>query len=293
MEATNSVPPPRLTGTSDLKEFTVAGDEELKGVECRPTNVYMFQASEAFILHNIIFYKLLQAMALYWSRKPRGEIPWHKTQCTLSSLQIYLLDIQVTYQQMPSLCHHDCFKYQEVLCLIILQVGFDMIDAFAQSLGISMASNHFKSLFGEGLLSSSSSSSSSSFFFFCYLNTFFLLLGMVGGTPVLLAKPQTYMNLSGESVSTPLERVFLPYLCRCLMIWTCHVECFVCNLKEDMDVTKGITKRAFNLLMSVIYHFRGNREFARLRIGKVPLQLLAYKIIFYHETGIWYLFFQG
>ncbi|RRT40584.1 hypothetical protein BHE74_00038207, partial [Ensete ventricosum] len=79
----------------DLKEFTVAGDEELKGVECRPTNVYMFQASEAFILHNIIFYKLLQAMALYWSRKPRGEIPWHKTQCTLSSLQIYLLDIQV------------------------------------------------------------------------------------------------------------------------------------------------------------------------------------------------------
>ncbi|RWV96837.1 hypothetical protein GW17_00040421, partial [Ensete ventricosum] len=97
--------------------------------------------------------------------------------------------------------------------------------------------------------------------------------------------------LYGGTISK--RRVFLPYLCRCLMIWTCHVECFVCNLKEDMDVTKGITKRAFNLLMSVIYHFRGNREFARLRIGKVPLQLLAYKIIFYHETGIWYLFFQG
>ncbi|THU62206.1 hypothetical protein C4D60_Mb01t02670 [Musa balbisiana] len=62
-------------------------------------------------------------------------------------------------------------------------VGFDMIDAFAQSHGISMASIHFKALFGEG---------------------------MVGGTPVLLAKPQTYMNLSGESVSTPLKRIGRP-----------------------------------------------------------------------------------
>lgn len=34
----------------------------------------------------------------------------------------------------------------------MLQVGFDMIDAFAQSHGISMASIHFKALFGEGLL---------------------------------------------------------------------------------------------------------------------------------------------
>ena len=112
--------------------------------------------------------------------------------------------------KFPPLCHHDWFKYQEVLCLIMLQVGFDMIDAFAQSLGISMASIHFKALFGEGLFSmaSSSSSSSSSSFFFCYLNTFSLLLGMVGGTPVLLAKPQTYMNLSGESVSTPLKSKF-------------------------------------------------------------------------------------
>jgi peptidyl-tRNA hydrolase len=32
---------------------------------------------------------------------------------------------------------------------------------------------------------------------------------MVDGTPVLLAKPQTYMNLSGESVGTaPLLKIF-------------------------------------------------------------------------------------
>jgi len=29
--------------------------------------------------------------------------------------------------------------------------------------------------------------------------------GMVDGVPVLLAKPQTYMNLSGESVSSTSE----------------------------------------------------------------------------------------
>ncbi|XP_074581012.1 CRS2-like protein, chloroplastic [Curcuma longa] len=51
-------------------------------------------------------------------------------------------------------------------------VGFDMIDAFAQAQDIPMTFIHFKALFGEG---------------------------MVGDTPVLLAKPQTYMNLSGES----------------------------------------------------------------------------------------------
>ncbi|KQJ85215.1 CRS2-like protein, chloroplastic [Brachypodium distachyon] len=58
-------------------------------------------------------------------------------------------------------------------------VGFDMIDAFAQSQGIPLTTHHFKALFGEG---------------------------MVDGVPVLLAKPQTYINLSGESVSDTFGR---------------------------------------------------------------------------------------
>ncbi|KAF6155184.1 hypothetical protein GIB67_019710 [Kingdonia uniflora] len=53
-------------------------------------------------------------------------------------------------------------------------VGFDMIDAFAESQGISMDTAHCKAFFGQGV---------------------------IGDVPVLLAKPQTYMNLSGESVS--------------------------------------------------------------------------------------------
>ncbi|GJN07893.1 hypothetical protein PR202_ga25764 [Eleusine coracana subsp. coracana] len=70
-------------------------------------------------------------------------------------------------------------------------VGFDMIDAFAQSEGIPMTTHYFKALFGQG---------------------------MVDGVPILLAKPQTYMNLSGESAGPlaayyklPLNRVLVAY----------------------------------------------------------------------------------
>lgn len=52
-------------------------------------------------------------------------------------------------------------------------VGFEMIDAFAESQGIVMNSLHCKAVFGQGF---------------------------VGEAPVFLAKPQTYMNLSGDSV---------------------------------------------------------------------------------------------
>jgi len=66
-----------------------------------------------------------------------------------------------------------------------------MIDAFAQYQGISLTTHYFKALFGEG---------------------------MVDGIPVLLAKPQTYINLSGESAGPlaayyklPLNRVLVAY----------------------------------------------------------------------------------
>ncbi|KAL5052576.1 hypothetical protein RYX36_033258, partial [Vicia faba] len=52
-------------------------------------------------------------------------------------------------------------------------VGFEMVDAIAEAEGISMSSVSFKALFGKGF---------------------------IGDVPVLLAKPQTFMNASGESV---------------------------------------------------------------------------------------------
>jgi PTH1 family peptidyl-tRNA hydrolase len=77
-----------------------------------------------------------------------------------------------------------------------LQVGFDIIDAFAKSQGISLTTHHFKALFGEGLAPS----------IFLLKNVCLYLLmngnlsidaGVVDGIPVLLAKPQTYIYLSG------------------------------------------------------------------------------------------------
>ncbi|KAK9123343.1 hypothetical protein Sjap_012945 [Stephania japonica] len=113
-------------------------------------------------------------------------------------------------------------------------VGFDMVDAFAESLGISANTLHCKALFAQGL---------------------------VGDVPVLLAKPQTYMNLSGES-SGPLAAYYKLPLSRVVVF------------HDDMNLPCGVLRLhdkgghgSHNGLKNVIHHFRGNREFARLRIG--------------------------
>ncbi|KAG9450342.1 hypothetical protein H6P81_010307 [Aristolochia fimbriata] len=113
-------------------------------------------------------------------------------------------------------------------------VGFDMIDTFAESLGVPMDTLHCKSLFGGA---------------------------MVDGTPVFLAKPQTYMNLSGESAG-PLAAYYKLPLNRVVLIF------------DDMNLPCGVLRlhpkgghAGHNGLKSVISHFQGNREFPRLRIG--------------------------
>ncbi|PON64127.1 Peptidyl-tRNA hydrolase [Parasponia andersonii] len=114
------------------------------------------------------------------------------------------------------------------------QVGFEMIDSFAQSQGIEMNTVHCKAIFGQGF---------------------------VGDTPVFLAKPQTYMNLSGESTG-PLAAYYKLPLNRVLVF------------HDDMNLPCGVLRLhdrgghgSHNGLKSVIYHFRGNKEFPRLRIG--------------------------
>ncbi|XP_004144094.2 peptidyl-tRNA hydrolase, mitochondrial isoform X1 [Cucumis sativus] len=113
-------------------------------------------------------------------------------------------------------------------------VGFEMIDVFAESVGIPMNRVHCKAVFGEGF---------------------------VGDIPVFLAKPQTYMNLSGESAG-PLAAYYKLPLNRVLVF------------HDDMTLPCGVLRLQHNGghgyhngLKSVISHFRGNREFARLRIG--------------------------
>ncbi|GER56182.1 peptidyl-tRNA hydrolase family protein [Striga asiatica] len=86
-------------------------------------------------------------------------------------------------------------------------------------------------------------------------------VGLVNGVPVFLAKPQTYMNLSGQSIG-PLAAYYKLPLNRVLVV------------HDDMDLPCGVLRLnplgnhgSHNGLKSVIHHFRGNREFPRLRIG--------------------------
>lgn len=113
-------------------------------------------------------------------------------------------------------------------------VGFEMIDAFAESQGIIMNTVHCKAVFGQGY---------------------------VGEIPIFLAKPQTYMNLSGESTG-PLAAYYKLPLNRVLVF------------HDDMTLSRGVLRLqdkgghgSHNGLKSVIQHFRGNREFPRFRIG--------------------------
>lgn len=113
-------------------------------------------------------------------------------------------------------------------------VGFEMVDAFADAIGISVNTVHCKALFGQGF---------------------------VGNVPLFLAKPQTYMNLSGESTG-PLAAYYKLPLTRVMVF------------HDDMELPCGVLRiqhkgghGSHNGLKSIIDHFRGNREFARLRIG--------------------------
>ncbi|XP_020265869.1 LOW QUALITY PROTEIN: peptidyl-tRNA hydrolase, mitochondrial-like [Asparagus officinalis] len=113
-------------------------------------------------------------------------------------------------------------------------VGFELIDAIAEAEGISVNSMRSKALFGKGY---------------------------IGDVPVMLAKPQTFMNVSGESVGSfvsyfkiPLNQVLLMY--------------------DDMDLPFAKLRLlpkgghgGHNGMRSVINHLKGSHEFPRLKIG--------------------------
>lgn len=70
-------------------------------------------------------------------------------------------------------------------------MGFDVINKIAEKCDIELSRNHFKAIYGSGI---------------------------INGEKVVLIKPQTYMNLSGESVKkyvdfykVPLENVIVVY----------------------------------------------------------------------------------
>uniref|UniRef100_A0A7C9DTC6 peptidyl-tRNA hydrolase n=1 Tax=Opuntia streptacantha TaxID=393608 RepID=A0A7C9DTC6_OPUST len=113
-------------------------------------------------------------------------------------------------------------------------VGFEMVDTIADAEGISMSTFSFKALWGEGY---------------------------IGNVPVILSKPQTFMNLSGESVGPMVSYYEIP-LKQVLVIY------------DDMDLPFAKLRLlpkgghgGHNGMRSIINRFKGNRDFPRLRIG--------------------------
>ncbi|GJM93485.1 hypothetical protein PR202_ga10045 [Eleusine coracana subsp. coracana] len=66
---------------------------------------------------------------------------------------------------------------------VVEMVGFEMIDVIAEAEGISISSMQFKAMVGKG---------------------------RIGDSPIMLAKPQTFMNASGESVGQLVSYFKIP-----------------------------------------------------------------------------------
>ncbi|KAK1297857.1 hypothetical protein QJS10_CPB14g00373 [Acorus calamus] len=113
-------------------------------------------------------------------------------------------------------------------------IGFEMIDRISQVEGVRLNTIQSKALVG---------------------------IGSIGEVPVLLAKPQAYMNYSGESVG-PLAAYYQVPLRHILVIY------------DEMSLPNGVMRLQpkgghghHNGLKNVMDHLDGCREFPRLCIG--------------------------
>ena len=113
-------------------------------------------------------------------------------------------------------------------------VGFDVIDAIADKNHITVGERKYKALIGKGV---------------------------VGGQKVVLVKPQTYMNLSGESVREVIDFYKIDEKSELIVI------------SDDVSLDVGqirIRKKGsaggHNGLKNIILHL-GHNEFHRVRMG--------------------------
>ncbi|CAM0879031.1 unnamed protein product [Alopecurus aequalis] len=113
-------------------------------------------------------------------------------------------------------------------------VGFEMVDRIAREEGIAMNTIQSKSLLG---------------------------VGSIGDVPVLLVKPQSYMNYCGEAIG-PLAAYYQVPLRHILVIY------------DETSLPNGVLRvqrkgghGRHNGLQNVIVHLDGCREFPRLSIG--------------------------
>lgn len=113
-------------------------------------------------------------------------------------------------------------------------IGFRFIDELSKDAGISVTSKEHKALVGKGI---------------------------IDGHKVILVKPQTYMNLSGESVG-PL-----------VSYYNIDPESEVIIVSDDIELPPGYIRvrpkgsaGGHNGLKSIIQHL-GTQNFGRIRIG--------------------------
>lgn len=113
-------------------------------------------------------------------------------------------------------------------------VGFDTIDVIADKYGIAVAEKKHKAIYGRGYIE---------------------------GQKVILAKPQTYMNLSGESV-----RALIDY-------YKCDEETELIVIYDDISLEPGnlrIRKKGsaggHNGIKNIIAHL-GHDTFMRIKVG--------------------------
>ncbi|WP_178551987.1 aminoacyl-tRNA hydrolase [Frisingicoccus sp.] len=112
-------------------------------------------------------------------------------------------------------------------------IGFDMIDAIADKYNIDVTTKKHKALTGKG---------------------------RIDGVPVILAKPQTYMNLSGESIrdiadfyKIPAENIIIIYDDISLEV-------------GQLRIRKKGSAGGHNGIKNIIAHL-GTQEFPRIKVG--------------------------
>ena len=113
-------------------------------------------------------------------------------------------------------------------------IGFDTIDRLADKLGISVDTKKHKALIGKGVL---------------------------GGEKVVLAKPQTFMNLSGESVRELIDFYKIDSEDELIVIYD-DISLDVGKLRMRAKGSAG----GHNGIKSIIAH-TGSEVFKRVKIG--------------------------
>ena len=129
-------------------------------------------------------------------------------------------------------------------------VGFETVDILAKRMGTKIDKKKFKALVGEGMLE---------------------------GEKVLLVKPQTYMNLSGESVVLAKEK---------------YKDARIIVVVDDIDLPRGNIRYrehgsagTHNGLRSIVAHIGEDFERVKIGVGRdISLDLADYVLSKFDRT---------